>query len=442
MPHADSHSKEGILDAREGPIVLAAVACIDLADYWRMSVRRQMAARDRLNELLVQSLADIPGEARIVLDSEAGVAVVFPDGAATCLQFAFAVRQCLDARSDDALQLRIGINLGPVRSKRDHNDQPVFFGDGIAAGMRIAAFADAGDILASRSFYEAIAALSPDYAACFAFEGTRTDTQVRDHQLYLLRAERMPVVPPGEQPRAAERSDSAVAKLDRGLGAMRTRLSRRPALATVAAVTAILIAAFMLRPGAQQGPSIPVSEPIAGSTIEPRPGVLEQSSALQPDSTFGSTSEASPAPDAFPSPQTEASLSAPATGGEPELPPQPNVAPRWRSPTPGSEKPLLDVPARPAAPPAVRGGAMPAETVPKTQAPDPIVATGSVRLTVVPWGEVYLDGAKLGVAPPLRDVVLEPGVYRFEIRNPGFASLLQIVEVNAGEEIRIRHRFD
>ena len=65
-----------------------------------------------------------------------------------------------------------------------------------------------------------------------------------------------------------------------------------------------------------------------------------------------------------------------------------------------------------------------------------------MRLTIVPWGEIYLDGEMLGVTPPLRDIALDPGVYRIEIRNPGFASLLQVVEVNAGEEIRIRHRFD
>ena len=71
-----------------------------------------------------------------------------------------------------------------------------------------------------------------------------------------------------------------------------------------------------------------------------------------------------------------------------------------------------------------------------------MIATGAVRLTIAPWGEIYLDGEKLGVSPPLRDIALEPGVYRIEIRNPGFGSHLSIVQVNAGEEIRIRHRFE
>jgi hypothetical protein len=69
-------------------------------------------------------------------------------------------------------------------------------------------------------------------------------------------------------------------------------------------------------------------------------------------------------------------------------------------------------------------------------------ATGTVRLTIVPWGEIYVDGEKVGVTPPLRELALKPGPHRIEIRNPGVASHVQAVHVSAGEEIRIRHRFD
>jgi non-specific serine/threonine protein kinase len=68
-------------------------------------------------------------------------------------------------------------------------------------------------------------------------------------------------------------------------------------------------------------------------------------------------------------------------------------------------------------------------------------ATGTVRLNVLPWGEIHINGNQYGVSPPLRDIALKPGVYKLEIRNPGFASYLQVIEVASGEEIRIRHRF-
>jgi len=69
------------------------------------------------------------------------------------------------------------------------------------------------------------------------------------------------------------------------------------------------------------------------------------------------------------------------------------------------------------------------------------VATGSLRLQILPWGEVFVDGDKFGTAPPMRDIALKPGRHKVEIRNPGFASYVQFVEVRAGEEIRILHRF-
>ena len=42
-----------------------------------------------------------------------------------------------------------------------------------------------------------------------------------------------------------------------------------------------------------------------------------------------------------------------------------------------------------------------------------------------------------------RVVKLAENVYGYEeIRNPGFASHLQVIDVGAGQEIRIRHRFE
>ena len=77
----------------------------------------------------------------------------------------------------------------------------------------------------------------------------------------------------------------------------------------------------------------------------------------------------------------------------------------------------------------------------KTAEPVADAGTGILRINVLPWGEVYVDDRKFGVAPPLRDVALKPGPHRIEIRNPGFASYVQLVDVKAGEEIRIRHQF-
>jgi len=64
-----------------------------------------------------------------------------------------------------------------------------------------------------------------------------------------------------------------------------------------------------------------------------------------------------------------------------------------------------------------------------------------VRLAISPWGAVYVDGERVGVSPPLRNLELEPGTHRIEIRNTSFPRRVETVELKPGGEATIRHRF-
>lgn len=68
-------------------------------------------------------------------------------------------------------------------------------------------------------------------------------------------------------------------------------------------------------------------------------------------------------------------------------------------------------------------------------------ATGKVALNILPWGEVWVDGAMKGVTPPLRTLDLPVGRRSIEIRNPGFPSLTHSIEVSAGKTPEIVHEF-
>lgn len=93
--------------------------------------------------------------------------------------------------------------------------------------------------------------------------------------------------------------------------------------------------------------------------------------------------------------------------------------------------------------PAPVAAVEPAPPKPKAAEKSPATdaAIGTVRLGINPWGEININGTKYGVAPPLRDIALKPGSYKIEVRNPGFASYVRVIEVKAREEIRIRHQF-
>ena len=105
------------------------------------------------------------------------------------LKAALGLRESLLNEEPDVehpLLVRMGVNLGPVRLVRDINGQPNIVGDGINVAQRVMGFADAAQILVSRSYYDAVSRLSPQYAGMFHYQGSRTDKHVREHEVYAI----------------------------------------------------------------------------------------------------------------------------------------------------------------------------------------------------------------------------------------------------------------
>lgn len=70
-----------------------------------------------------------------------------------------------------------------------------------------------------------------------------------------------------------------------------------------------------------------------------------------------------------------------------------------------------------------------------------LAKTGNVKLSIQPWGEVWINGSLKGVSPPMRFLQLEPGTYNVELRNPGLQSMRRQLVVTAGQPATIEHRF-
>ncbi len=361
---------------------ICSVAFIDIVEYSKKSVAEQMRSKEQFNLLLAKALADVPSKDRIILDTGDGAAISFLGDPEDGLFLALALRDTLAERSDDTLRLRTGINLGPVRLVKDINGMPNIIGDGINVAQRIMSFAAINQVLASRSYYEVVSALSPDYAHLFSFEGARTDKHVREHEVYALGHAAAPSRPSRRKPGAAAvHASAAIEKIGYAAGTVRAQIMRRPLLATGLVVTLILGISIALRVAVKnaEAEAKRQAEIAASQVVMPRP-----------------------------------------------LPARPPAAKAQQLPAPVVE-------AAPAPKPR------PAKKLPRPV--EEAAATGTLRMNVLPWGEIHINGNQYGVSPPLRDIALKPGVYKIEIRNPGFASYLQVVEVKSGEEIRIRHRF-
>lgn len=357
---------------------LCTVVFIDIVEFSKKPVAEQMRIKDQLNQLLAGALREVPVKDRIILDTGDGAAVSFLGDPEDGLFLGLALRDALAA--GNTLQLRTGINLGPVRLVKDINNQPNIIGDGINVAQRVMGFAAVNQVLASRSYHEIIAALSAEHAQLFTFQGSRTDKHVREHEIYALGT----APAPQRAPRKKAAHAAAFEKLGSTASTARTGVMRRPLLATALAVALIIGTAIALRLTLRAPAEMPAE--MVTETYPPR------AKRTTPDPEVKSAAVKT-------KPETKA-----------ETPPAAKTVRKTETKAPAAE-PAADA------------------------------ATGTVRLNVLPWGEVYVDDRKYGVAPPLRDVALKPGSHRIEIRNPGFASYVQLVDVKAGEEIRIRHQF-
>ena len=177
------------MEERGNKTIICSVLFLDIAEYSKKSVSGQISLKERFNAFLSIAIRDVPVNDRIILDTGDGAAISFLGDISDALHAALSMRSSLlneGVRMEPPLLVRIGVNLGPVRLVKDINGQPNIVGDGINVAQRVMGFADPGQILVSRSYYDAVSRLSQEYAGMFHYQGSRTDKHVREHEVYAI----------------------------------------------------------------------------------------------------------------------------------------------------------------------------------------------------------------------------------------------------------------
>src|SRR5215510_6387439 len=168
---------------------ICSVLFLDIVEYSQRSVAEQIALKERFNAVLTEAITGVPTDDRIILDTGDGAAVSFLGDPEDTLFAGMSLRDAVpgqESTTGPRLQIRVGVNLGPVRLVKDINGNPNIIGDGINVAQRIMSFAEPGQILVSRSYYDVMARLSEDYAKLFHYEGAKTDKHVREHEVYAI----------------------------------------------------------------------------------------------------------------------------------------------------------------------------------------------------------------------------------------------------------------
>jgi class 3 adenylate cyclase len=394
--------------------VICSVVFVDLVEYSKKSVAEQLALKDRFTALLADALKDIAINDRIVLDTGDGAAMSFLGDPEDALFVGMSLRDALKGApaaagaGGDEAPIRIGINLGPVRLVRDINGHPNIVGDGINVAQRIMSFARPGQILASRSYFDVVSCLSDEYTKLFSYEGSRTDKHVREHEVYVV----------GESESAFKQARTG---LEHRAAQTNPRLRAQPAAGEASKLRAWLrrVPVDAIKQAASAFLRDRKKVTIAGTALAAVVAVLAVALAVRKPPAPGVAVSAVPAE------------------VKTEVAPQPAASPPAQTAPPA--KPQAAEPA-----PASTAGqvAATAQTAAKKSAPaKPEPPPGTVRLSIVPWGEVFVDGRSRGVSPPMKRMKLAPGKHRVEVRNTTFKPHTVAIEVKSHEEVTIRHVF-
>lgn len=175
------------MDERNNRTWLCSVVFTDIVRYSQQPIERQLDLKSQLEGYIAHALARVAPDNRIIVDTGDGAALCFLGDPEEALVSSIGLRDVLrDAAGGTGagLQVRIGVNLGPIKVVKSLNGQLNPLGDGINKAQRVMSFAEPNQVLVSRSFYDVIACLSNDYAQLFQYRGIQKDKHGVEHPLY------------------------------------------------------------------------------------------------------------------------------------------------------------------------------------------------------------------------------------------------------------------
>lgn len=204
--------------------VICSIVFVDIVEYSKKPVARQLAMKGWFNDLLSGALQHVADSDRIILDTGDGAAICFPGDPEDALFMTNSLKVAIAEHDYPEFALRVGVNLGPVKLVTDINGRPNILGDGINVAQRVMSFAEPNQILVSRSYYEVVACLSEEYPKLFRYCGMHQDKHVREHEVYEVSVGGAQVEASPDGPAAAE-SPAAAAFDQAALKALAARLA-------------------------------------------------------------------------------------------------------------------------------------------------------------------------------------------------------------------------
>ena len=373
--------------------LIASVLLAEIAGYEDRPVFEQIQFTSLTRQLLDGLIAETPGCDVSIIDREDSIALLFPADPLDCLALAKRLSDVLQVdRRYGELPLRIGVNLGPVTVARDESGTARVTGPGIDDAQRVARAGELREILLSRAYYSVLSRVSMDDGLLRhkAFISDERDQSFAIYQIpkpsaALAKAD----VPRTNLPAAA------------GFPARHSRARWSAVAASLLVIVGSLALFQSQRPhDRQQVQTPPTAAPIMAVK-------LHREAPFTPASAMVRT--------------------------EPDLTPPAQIA----APAPADTAAAVTFHR------ATQSVAMaPRLTPEKSARKAAAVQPATLSLNIRPWGEVYVDGKKVGVTPPLHDIKVSSGTRKIVIRNANAPPFHVTLDIQPNTLMHITHRFD
>ena len=167
---------------------LASVLFLDIVEYSKQPVDQQMAIKQVFKVQVKMATELLNSEECLQLDTGDGCAICYLGDPEQLYPVALQLRQAFAEQQSvpTDFQVRLGLNLGPVKITDGVGGERNCIGAGINDAQRVMDFADGDQLLVSKSYFDMVNSMSSSYSQQMVAIGAKTDKHDKIHELYGL----------------------------------------------------------------------------------------------------------------------------------------------------------------------------------------------------------------------------------------------------------------
>lgn len=168
---------------------LVSVLFLDIVGYSKVPVDQQLTIKLHFTNIVTQSLDSLNKQDCIQLDTGDGCAICYLGDPEKLFPIALHLQRLfsMQAATDPVqYQVRLGLNLGPVKVVDGISGDRNCVGAGINDAQRVMDFANENQLLVSKAYFDVVNSMSASYAEQLTHLGTKADKHDKAHELYEL----------------------------------------------------------------------------------------------------------------------------------------------------------------------------------------------------------------------------------------------------------------